>query len=139
MDVYDITGIILQARRNADRWPDRKFFQLIEELRRIAPTLRFDFDLNAGEKWASFHADVAAVAFIRFDFPLAIVTNVWHEVFIDIFHKYRVEILSVPDMVCKQFRLDRMAIPQLFPDSPWSPVINPDCFSIGDLWYTTIT
>lgn len=140
MIIMDITSLLLLARHHEKDWTRDKFDGLLVLISQKIPEVTIDFDYDAGEDWARVISGPKSyiVALIRFDMPLMIMANDFREYFATLTTDEIITI-SIFDMDSKVYSLDVYQIRNIFPNNVWVPDIDPEQFSINDLWWTTST
>lgn len=142
--IYDLTQQLVEARKRVKSWSKDSFQQFITSITHDLDTsVTVDWDSDAGEGWASvFHQTApdkkTVIAFIRVDAPLIIILTKWVNNIKPTLETTEFVVIEVANMEAASYSLDASKIGVIFPDIFWSSAVNPSCFSISDLWYTTI-
>jgi hypothetical protein len=140
----DITELLEEARSRSKDWDKEKFTKYIEGISQEIADSYLDFDYDAGVFWAAIRSTLKsdkneAIAFLRYDFPLLIILDDLAGQLDDLTNDFGVVVLQVRDMGEKCYSIDPDNIEYIFPNNVWPSEVDPNCFSIGDLWYSTIT
>ncbi len=140
MAIVDLTQLFLKAKNRAGDWSLDRLERFLQSLVSSLPTTWLNFSYNSGEDWASIMHEKAAIAFVRRDFPLIIIEDEWATKVEKLLEDEKIIVLRVPSMTSGKYSLDPSVIPTIFPNNVWvDDTVDPSCFSLGDLWWTTIT
>ncbi len=140
MTIIDLTPIFLEAKSRASGWTLVRLLRFLWTLVDFLPMTTLDFDYESGVDWASIRYGKAAIAFVRREFPLMIIEEKWLTKIERLLEEEQIVVLLVPDMTSGRYSLDASMIPTIFPKTVWAyDVVDPKCFSLGELWWTTIT
>lgn len=137
-DTIDLTALLIQAYEQRSSWSEETLVSTLHLLGTLFPFASLDWDQDAGENWARFLRRNNVFIYVRVDMPVVIVLSTYASEVESLFSN-KVTVITVPDMAVQNYSLDASEIDRLFPENIWSSEVNPDKFSIDELWYTTVT
>ncbi len=136
---YNLTHNCLDAKAKASGWSKEKLIDVVNLILSLVGTGKLDWDIGAGEDWARILGEKETIAFIRVDFPLAIVREAYATTLRAALEKTGVVSIFVPDFERRLYELSMSELGNIFPR--WHTeveIIDPQNFSIDELWYATI-
>lgn len=138
--MIDLTSRFQQAAQRATTWTKTSFVEILDLVISLLPNFRVVWDEGAGETWAYLFDGSRVVGIVRYDAPLAIFLTDYTDVLQQELQETGIVVILVTSMEKSEYRLDpSIAKSKLFPRWLWrSETVNPECFSIMDLWWVTI-
>jgi hypothetical protein len=134
----DLTPILLRARERSEMWSKDKVLETARLVLSLYNKARLHWDRGAGESWATIKNDEIMAIIIEY-FPLAIVFPPYSSTLQPLLEANKITVVVARDWNTRMYSLDPTTIEIIFPHGHWdTSVINPQQFSIGDLWYATI-
>lgn len=134
----DLTQAFVLAKSNAGYWSEDYFRQAATIIQEIIKGSIFEWDYGAGEDWGTAMLNGELVALIYTKWPLIVCMDEYKQsISKALAGDFRITIVGVPSMEKDLYSLDPSSINFLFPER-WSSSIDPNHFSIGDLWWTTV-
>jgi len=138
MNTIDLTVLFLQAYEQKNSWSEEALVSTLHLLGTLFPFASLDWDEDAGESWARFLRRNNVFIYVRADMPVVIVLRAYASE-VESALSGQVVVINVPSMSAQNFSFDVSEIGRLFPEHIWSSDVNPNSFSIDELWYTTVT
>ncbi len=137
MIIKDLTHFFIEARKQAHTW-SLKATNLLSSISQIIPQAKIDWDLGAGEDWASIIVDEDSIGIIRSDVPIAFFLDKYYDLVANLMANSQVKLISVADFKEECFKLDSNHAEKILPGIRMSSAIKLDMLSIADLWWATI-
>lgn len=137
MIVKDLTPFFIEARKQASSW-SLKATNLLLSISQVIPEAKIDWDLGAGENWASIIVGEDSIGIIHSDVPIAFFLDKYYASVADLMANNHVKLIAVADFEEECFKLDSNQAKKILPGIRMSSAIKLDILSIADLWWATI-
>lgn len=134
----NLTAIFLRAYEKKDNWSEDTLLSMLHLIASKFPFSSLDWDQDAGEMWARFLRREEAFVYVRVNMPLVFVLSAYADK-VESLLLPKIVVAAVPNMNAQSYSLDPSEIGWFFPEHSWPVEINPDAFSINELWYATVT
>ena len=132
----DLTNEISGVTSRGGVWTRNEVLCALSSVCRAEPNTTSDWDEGAGEGWARILRGDEVIAYVCAWLPWVIARqNVARSAEKSV--PEGAQVLEVADMDDADFMIDLDTLERVY-GRPITPIFNPRCFSINDLWYATV-
>ena len=138
--ICDLTAAFLKASSTNHLWSKDDFQALCQSVTCHLYAAVIDYDIEAGENWASIIVNDRTIGMIHADLPLIVILIEFEEyirILLDQKMQELLVVVGISDMERKSYALEKSVIKTIF-YGRWSRNIDSNEFSIRELWWATI-